>query len=103
MIVYRRENGYGTIDANAVEWQLGRKLFEAQSILSQIEPGSGGKLEEIAHWFCRLVAEVGQLRADYSSLQHILQGSAEYGYDEEKLGVRVRYEVKRTIEGVYKV
>jgi hypothetical protein len=90
--VYRRENGYGTLDTHSPEFQLGRKLFEAQRELSKGDKADPKKLEEIAHWFCELVTNVGLLRADYSSLLQVLKGGAEYEYDEDGLRYRVRRE-----------
>jgi hypothetical protein len=79
---YCRSNGYGTIDTNGEEFQLGRKLFEAQVVLTKVikakEAGEAfsvedqDKLIEVAKWFCGLVSTVGHLRADYSTLQMCL-------------------------------
>lgn len=79
---YCRSNGYGNIDTNDEEFQLGRKLFETQVVLTKIDKAKAAgqpisdedqeKLIEVAHWFCRLVNHVGYLRADYSVLQECL-------------------------------
>lgn len=93
-IVYRRENGYGTLDIHAEPFQVGRRLYETQRELINTEAGKPDvlKLGMIAQWYCELVAWVGQLRADYSSLQEVLKGKAVYEYTEDGLRYRVRRE-----------
>jgi hypothetical protein len=93
-MVYRRENGYGTIDTYSEPFQLGRRLYEAQQELSRIQSGQppdAAKLVEVAHWYCELIYAVGELRADYGSLLDVINGTAEYEYDEKGL----RWVVKR--------
>jgi hypothetical protein len=93
-MIYRRENGYGTIDTHSEPFQLGRRLYEAQRELSRVASGQSpdaAKLAEIAHWYCNLVSWMGQIRADYGSLLDVINGRAEYEYSEDGL----RWVVKR--------
>jgi hypothetical protein len=97
-IVYDRTNGYEIIDTNAEPFQLGRRLYEAQRLLSQTapygdKPLDAEKAKEVANWFCALVAEVGFLRASYSMLADVIRGRAEYRYEEDG----VEYEVRRAV------
>jgi hypothetical protein len=92
-MIYRRENGYGTIDTHSEPFQLGKRLYEAQMELSRIasgQPPDMAKLEEIARWYCELVPWVGQLGADYGSLLGVINGTAEYEYSEDGLRWVVR-------------
>jgi hypothetical protein len=93
-IVYRRENGYGTVDTMEECFQIGRRLYETQRELSKPEGTlpDVAKLVEVAHWYCQLAANLGPLRADYNSLQGVLRGAAVYEYEENGLLYRVRRE-----------
>jgi hypothetical protein len=93
-MIYRRENGYGTIDTHSEPFQLGRRLYEAQKELSRIQSGQSpdvAKLAQVVRWYCELIYAVGELRADYGSLLDVINGMAEYEYDENGL----RWVVKR--------
>lgn len=101
-IRYCRENGYGNIDTNAAEYHLGRQLFDCQVLAKTVrqaeEEGKGfasvtmKQLEEMLIAHCRLISLVGQLRADYATLKHVLEGDAVYEYTDEK---GRRYETRR--------
>jgi hypothetical protein len=93
-VIYCRENGYGTVNTMEECFQVGRRLSETQRELSKPEalPPDVAKLREVAHWYCQLVANLGPLRADYSSLQEVLKGNAVYEYEEGGLCYRVRRE-----------
>jgi hypothetical protein len=94
-LVFRRENGYGTIDANSEPFQVGGRLYETHVLMTKL--GRGDKVPpektiELAGWYRELVTLLGELRADYSSLLEVINGRAEYEYDEDGLRYRVRRE-----------
>jgi hypothetical protein len=94
-IRYCRENGYGNIDVMAPEFQLGRRLHEAQVLLSKIMKGEPSGIDEVKdslNGVCQLIARVGELRADYSSLLSVIEGQAVYEYSDKE---GRRWEVKR--------
>lgn len=92
-IVYDRANGYFQIDTNALEFQLGRELYDTQVLISRIkkyhEEHGGLNLADvdaaevqrllIAH--CKLIHLMGQLRADYSAAMEVFAGRAEFRED----------------------
>lgn len=80
--VYTKESGYGTIDTNAPQFQLGRRLYEAQVLYAKVTndgyvPTKEETLELI-HWYCELVNWTGQLRADYNVMRECAEGKAEF-------------------------
>lgn len=99
--IYDPANGYFSTDPDAPEYQLGRELYDCQVLEAKLRErvqkaatdrdcGPDGPLlltvtaEElleisrllIAH--CRLIGNVGFLRADYSAALEVLKGRAEY-------------------------
>lgn len=81
--IYTRENGYGHIDTHAEQFQVGRRLYDTQVLWSGIDkdptkPVDVAKVKELCHWYCELVAWVGQLRADYDVMRQCAEGKAEF-------------------------
>lgn len=81
MLVYTRENGYGTIDTNSEPFQVGRRLFDTQVLYRDVEKGeqlNPERVKQLCHWYCELVTWVGQLRADYDVMRRCAEGKAEF-------------------------
>ena len=78
---YKPENGYGNIDTNSDDFQLGKMLYETQEAL---ETENIDVLYNVATWFCRLVHVVGNLSHDYSCLRNVLNGKAVYEYTDKE-------------------
>lgn len=79
--IYTRENGYGTINTDAPEFQLGRRLYEAQVLYAKVKEGyvpTEKETLELIHWYCELVNWTGQLRADYNVMRECAEGKAEF-------------------------
>lgn len=80
-MIYTRQNGYGDIDPDAEQFQVGRRLYEAQIIHGKASRGetiSPEDVKELAHWYCELVAWTGQLRADYRVMRACAEGKATF-------------------------
>lgn len=81
MIVYTRANGYGAIDIDSEPFQVDRRLWEAQNLHAKIEHGleiDPREVLDLCQWYCELVANVGQLRADYRCMVEVAEGKAEF-------------------------
>jgi len=80
--IYTRKNGYGDADTNAVQFQVGRRLHEAQVLHAKISNDeyvpTKEELLELIHWYCELVNWTGQLRADYNVMRECAKGKAEF-------------------------
>lgn len=81
VIVYTRANGYGNIDTNAPEFQLGRRLYEIEVLFAKLEKGetiSPEQIKEVIQWYAELINNVGMLRYDYECLRRVVEGKAEF-------------------------
>jgi len=77
---YSRSQGYGQIDTWAKEFQLGRRLYDAQIIIAKVEKEMSVTPEEtkmLAEHYCELVNAVGLLRGDYRAMVEVANGKAE--------------------------
>lgn len=87
-IIYCYENGYGTIDTMAEQFQVGRRLYDAQVMYGKLERKEELPVEQVKDlikWYCELVNWTGQLRGHYDSMMEIINGKAEW---EGKDGIR---------------
>lgn len=87
-IVYDKANGYFQTDPNAVEFQLGRELYDTQVLVASVQKAREftqnladvdmHDIEKMLIAHCRLINLVGYLRTEYSAALDVLQGRAEY-------------------------
>lgn len=79
--IYTRDNGYGDIDTNAPQFQLGRRLYEAQVLYARLEKGETiepAEIKKLLHWYCELVNWTGMLKAQYNIMYDCATGKAEF-------------------------